>query len=456
MKEFRLTLLALLLPMMTLAGVIDLDHAVFRGDQENDIVEVYLMIPRNLFEFTPAEDGYRSNVFVRVALVSDDSVRQLKEWSFTDRVKDPAQISSTQKIPDITTLTVPMGEYQIIAVVMDLNSQKTYREEMEINARDFSFDQLELSDVQLSSQIMHTDEKNKFSKYFNYDIIPNASNIYGDQNPMLYVFCEVYNLTEKSPASSSYQVRYTITDLNGEVLIQDGWLEKTKPGKSAVEIKGINISTLKSGLYNFTAEVKEDNSEAIAVGKKRFYVAKNDQDKLLQETLAEINLAGMSEKQLDEMFNPLKYYATDKERRSYRKANIDGKRNIILNFWKSRDPDLSTEVNEAQVSYQSRLNYVNEQFRTNQREGWQTDMGRIFLIYGEPSEIERFPSSLETKPYQIWHYYEVEGGVYFVFVDKSGFGLMELVHSTARNELQDESWQRWIQPMSDSSPSGFY
>jgi len=448
--------LLILLSLSCTAAVFDLDHAVFRGDRENDVVEVYLLIPRNLFEFNESDDGYRSNVFVRVALVSDDSVRQLKEWSFSDRIDNLDQITNTQKIPDITTLTVPKGEYRIITVIMDLNSQKTYREEMKLNARDFSFDQLELSDIQLSSQIAHTNEKNKFSKYFNYDIIPNASNIYGEQNPMIYAFCEVYNLTEKPAENQFYQVRYTITDLNDNIMVQDGWMQKTKPGKSAVEIKGVSISTLRSGLYNFKVEVKEENSETVVVGNKRFYVAKNDQDKLLQETLAEINLAGMSEEQLDEMFDPLKYYATDKERRSYRKANVDGKRNIILNFWKGRDPDPSTEINEAQFSYQNRLQYVNEQFRTHQREGWKTDMGRIYLIYGEPSEIERFPSSLETKPYQIWYYYEIEGGVYFVFVDKSGFGLMELVHSTARNELQDESWQRWIRPTSDSSPSGFY
>jgi len=71
-------------------------------------------------------------------------------------------------------------------------------------------------------------------------------------------------------------------------------------------------------------------------------------------------------------------------------------------------------------------------------------------MYGVPSEIERFPSDLENKPYQIWYYNEIEGGVKFYFVDKTGFGSYELVHSTARNELQDINWQRWISPYSTS------
>jgi hypothetical protein len=72
--------------------------------------------------------------------------------------------------------------------------------------------------------------------------------------------------------------------------------------------------------------------------------------------------------------------------------------------------------------------------------------GRVLLLYGEPEEIERFPSSNEARAYLIWHFFEIEGGVEFVFVDLKNSGDMELVHSTARNELQDPAWQRWLNP----------
>jgi hypothetical protein len=36
-------------------------------------------------------------------------------------------------------------------------------------------------------------------------------------------------------------------------------------------------------------------------------------------------------------------------------------------------------------------------------------------------------------------------GVQFVFVEKSGFGDCELVHSTKRGELEDSGWMRFIQ-----------
>ena len=151
------------------------------------------------------------------------------------------------------------------------------------------------------------------------------------------------------------------------------------------------------------------------------------------------------------MFAPMKYIAGDKEIRRFKKSDVEGKRAIITQFWNHRDPDPTTLVNEAQVDFNQRLQYVEQQFATPRQSGYKTDMGRIFLIYGPPSEIERFPSSIEAKPYQIWRYFEIEGGVEFVFVDKTGFGMMELVHSTARNELQDYQWQRWISPTSSSA-----
>jgi hypothetical protein len=80
------------------------------------------------------------------------------------------------------------------------------------------------------------------------------------------------------------------------------------------------------------------------------------------------------------------------------------------------------------------------------REGWKTDMGRVLLVYDEPDEIERVPSSNELRSYQIWRYFKIEGGVEFIFVELRSGGEMELVHSTARNELQDPTWQRWLNP----------
>lgn len=433
------------------AADFDLDYAVFRGSEKYDIIEVYLLIPRNIFEFQE-EDGVQvSRGFIRAVLIREDTLMvDKKEWTIYDRLRIPDRDISQQKIPETTSLTAAPGTYRLVAVVGDLNTRETHRKEEIVQARSFS-DELELSDIQLSVQVSKTKEKNRFSKYFGYDIIPNASNIFGEQHRIIYGFFEVYNLGFDAKSAGNYQVKYAITDLNGNEIQSQDWMTKKKPGDSSVEINGVDVGGLRSGLYNFMVSVRDPKDAAEARMTQRFYVIKDDREAITQGLYESMDLASLTEDELDEKFGPLKYIATEPVIRRFRKSNPEGKRQIITHFWDQRDPDPGTDLNEARAQYKQRLRYVKERFSTPQQEGWRTDMGRVFLIYGAPSEIERFPSSIETKPYQIWRYYEIEGGVEFIFVDKSGFGMMELVHSTARNELQDYDWQRWISPSSGSS-----
>lgn len=50
----------------------------------------------------------------------------------------------------------------------------------------------------------------------------------------------------------------------------------------------------------------------------------------------------------------------------------------------------------------------------------------------------------DKKPYEIWIYHSIEGGVQFVFADVQGFGEFELLHSTHSQELHNPTWQRLV------------
>jgi hypothetical protein len=73
--------------------------------------------------------------------------------------------------------------------------------------------------------------------------------------------------------------------------------------------------------------------------------------------------------------------------------------------------------------YYLRVEYANENFSTN-RDGWETDRGRIYVLYGEPTDIERHPFEINSKPYEVWYYDHLNRR--FVFVDYTGFGDYEL------------------------------
>ncbi|NUO82869.1 hypothetical protein HUU05_22585, partial [candidate division KSB1 bacterium] len=50
-----------------------------------------------------------------------------------------------------------------------------------------------------------------------------------------------------------------------------------------------------------------------------------------------------------------------------------------------------------------------------------------------------------SKAHETWRYLLLDGGVEFIFVDRSGYSDFELVHSTKRGELKDYDWERFLQ-----------
>jgi GWxTD domain-containing protein len=79
---------------------------------------------------------------------------------------------------------------------------------------------------------------------------------------------------------------------------------------------------------------------------------------------------------------------------------------FIEAFWRQRDPTPGTPQNEYKEEIIKRFNYANEYYRRGTtREGWMTDMGRIYMILGRPQSIERFEGLQNVYPAQVWYYY---------------------------------------------------
>ena len=100
--------------------------------------------------------------------------------------------------------------------------------------------------------------------------------------------------------------------------------------------------------------------------------------------------------------------------------DAEARKEFIQEFWDKRDPDPSTEVNEAKQEFQRRLEYVNQRFREGRR-GINTDRGRIYLFLGPPEMTEEYPFLAGGAGGELlWVYYQYELGIYFV--DSNGTG----------------------------------
>jgi GWxTD domain-containing protein len=122
---------------------------------------------------------------------------------------------------------------------------------------------------------------------------------------------------------------------------------------------------------------------------------------------------------VDLAIRQLKYIAEPLEIQRMISAPLWKREDLFLDFWKKRDPNPATINNEKMDEYYRRITYSNHQFK-GLREGWETDMGRVYVIFGQPTDVERHPFDIDKKPYEVWHYDDLNRR--FLFVDDDGFG----------------------------------
>lgn len=127
------------------------------------------------------------------------------------------------------------------------------------------------------------------------------------------------------------------------------------------------------------------------------------------------------------------YIIAPKERDVFLQLDLDRERDIFIEaFWKQRDPNPNTLDNEFKKEHYRRIEYANQWFgKDSPGPGWRSDMGRIYIILGEPYSIDKFESLTEVFPTIIWFYQgRVEEGLpdafSVVFFKRSGIGEYEL------------------------------
>ena len=435
---------------------INMDYARFRAPQDLVHLEASVSIIRHELTYIPADDG-RFRAIFDVSLIAqqvNDTVA-VHSWRNSNYVDSLSQITEGQTLFSTGALQLGEGEYFITVKVKDHASGTIGEKRQKVTIIPFSDDTLELSNIQLAASITSGAAAGQFVKN-NYKILPNPMALYGTSLPMLYCYLEIYNLQfDSDDEAGDYSIQYSVETTDGKQMRSWPIKLKNKPGSSAVEVSGINIITLQSGTYYFVAEVEDEANGEKVKSKKKFFIYRKGEKIALQQQVAQTpaGSAGLdadrykisSEEDLDKEFAYVRYISTDKERDLWKKLNADGKRQFLIEFWAERDPSPNTPANEYKQQYLDLVATANQLFKST-REGWKTDRGRILLTYGAPDDIERNAFSQDTRAFHIWHYFEMQGGVQFIFVDIQGMGDFNLVHSTAYSELQDFDWQRWLVP----------
>jgi GWxTD domain-containing protein len=89
------------------------------------------------------------------------------------------------------------------------------------------------------------------------------------------------------------------------------------------------------------------------------------------------------------------YLITEDEKKEFLNLKtVEEKENFIEVFWRKRDPNPDTEANEFKEIYYERIAFANEHFASG-IQGWKTDRGMVYVLYGKPDKIEKGRSNFE-------------------------------------------------------------
>ena len=125
-------------------------------------------------------------------------------------------------------------------------------------------------------------------------------------------------------------------------------------------------------------------------------------------------------KDVESAVDLLAYIASGGFIEAFRKADPETRKTLWDEFWREKDPTPETTENEFYEEHVRRFEFANGRFRMTHTPGWKTDRGRIYIIYGQPDQVESYPYDMNGEPTEVWHYNEL--GRRFVFVDRTGFG----------------------------------
>jgi len=215
----------------------------------------------------------------------------------------------------------------------------------------------------------------------------------------------------------------------------------------------INIKQLPTGNYLLVNEARDRNNELVA-SKELFFYRDNQNAQFNMTNVLLTDVSNTFVGSIDVRDTLILYidylYAisTSAEKLYVKsqvlKADIDVLQKYFYNFWFERN---NVDPEAAWLSYLERVKQANNDFKTVALPGYLSDRGRVYLQYGKPNAIAESHNEPAAFPYEIWHYYDINGqrDKRFVFYTQEiATNDFRLLHSDVVGELANYHWQRQL------------
>lgn len=364
-------------------------------------LDVYIQVPYKNIVFTKTGEGFSAKYSVTASIFdsSKSLLLQEKTWNESVNVIDYT-IATAKENYNLSKRSFDLkpGKYVIRTAVQDLDSKKEATSEVPLVVKDFNKN-INLSDILL---IAKSDDQQGSGT-----IVPNINRNIASYKDLIKIYFEI----ESADSSvTKVKINYKVNDGENKEIHNEEEEREIKPGNNQI-LYTMEEFPFEMGNYLITVTLKNEEDKIIGTSTKPFYshtkglpFVISDIDKAIQQC---IYIASPSE---------MHYMEDGKDKTEKIKR--------FLEFWKKKDPSPNNEENEIFNEYFRRVTYANENF-SSYIEGWKSDRGMVFIMLGPPNNVDRHPFEYDSKPYEIWEYYNLNRS--FVFLDQTGFGDYRLI-----------------------------
>jgi GWxTD domain-containing protein len=122
----------------------------------------------------------------------------------------------------------------------------------------------------------------------------------------------------------------------------------------------------------------------------------------------------------DLAIDALRHIAKEPEMEGLLSGGATKRAEAFARFWRERSRDTTTAYNEVMTEFYYRVDDALRRYSTNrENDGYKTDRGRIYILYGPPQKSER---SLQpnSAPTEIWTYERLHRKFIFIDTGKNG------------------------------------
>ncbi|MEA2077812.1 MAG: GWxTD domain-containing protein [Candidatus Marinimicrobia bacterium] len=349
-------------------------------------LELNMSIPYDEIHFVKQNDQFKGRFDVSIMIFENKEKRISESWIEKLTVNEFKLTNSRKKtIEMIKSYVLFPGKYRLEVLITDLKTQNRRKQVREIDMTQLSSGPWMLGDL-----------------YFMDDLMVASDN--KDMPEAIYVGFSASGIEGRYPFSYTLRSRDNI--------LKHAKFEIDLVKEKHEYVFPVRTADLNYNQYYLTLKTMIDSTEYVREIPLRVqWSGTNSLIPNLKEAITQMRYLSHTG------YFPMRTY------KKMMNAEGDEQKDFFTETWKKIDPTPQTEINELMNEYYYRIHVANQRF-SGHHEGWRSDRGMIYIIYGEPDAVEEHHMEIDSKPYMIWYYYSVNRS--FVFIDNTGFGDFQL------------------------------